>query len=275
MKKLRKESSSDNSEKSESDNSEEDHRYRKGHSNKTKKNNKNAKTAKVSDNEEELANSRIKYNKLAEKAMKEIGPITSEDEESIIMKKRQHMVNSIRKEFPEKSKRLEAMLKNAALNNDESIELTPSSHSSSRIMPEKEPQPYPYPKNPMMIPEKEYSHNSMYQHHNFYPEATFNAHQSFRHQPPMSYTPHVTHSYAYNPLTHSQDQSFYAHKTPYSAQYPNNPQFPPTHMGPNPNYSNFQESKDMVFGYSKNSRTDLYDDKLFDLIDQIETEGDN
>jgi hypothetical protein len=133
---------------------------------------------------EDLANSRIKYNKLTEKALDEMGQITSEDEEMIIMKKRQHMINSVKKDKPRSSKRLENMLKNAAINSEDSMDMTPSSFRASRVVPEQHPYNYAQPFNyAQTMPPMQYNPN------NFYPEATF--------------SPHAQKSYGYAPLNQS------------------------------------------------------------------------
>lgn len=159
---------------------------------------------KYENQSEDLANSRLRYNKLAEKALDEMGQITSEDEEMMIMKKRQHMINSVKKDQPRNSKRLENMLKNAAINSEDSIEMTPSSLKGSRVIPEQHPYNYPQSFN--------YGHQmppAQYNPNNFYPEATFSPHM----QPhPMSYNPHMNQSYGYSQMNHSYHEGM--------AQYP-------------------------------------------------------
>ena len=59
---------------------------------------------------DELTSSKAKYAKLAEKALNEMSQFTSEDEDALIQKKRQHLVKSLKKEYPRQSKRLENML---------------------------------------------------------------------------------------------------------------------------------------------------------------------
>ena len=61
-------------------------------------------------NSNDLTSSKSKYAKLAEKALHEMSQFTSEDEDAIIQKKRQHLINSLKKEYPRQSQRLENML---------------------------------------------------------------------------------------------------------------------------------------------------------------------
>lgn len=58
----------------------------------------------------DLTSSKSRYAKLAEKALHEMSQFTSEDEDIMIQKKRQHLVNSLKKEYPRQSHRLENML---------------------------------------------------------------------------------------------------------------------------------------------------------------------
>lgn len=173
---------------------------------------KKQKSQKIKNNKQKnikdpLSESQVKYSKVAEQAINELAQFTSEDEDLIRLRKREHFTNSVKKEKALKSQRLESMLKNAALNNDESIEMTPSSQNMSRVIPEKHPYPYQPPMD-----------YSMMQNQGFYPEATFAAQNHPFNQNPVNHK-------SFNQEMHSS-MAFNQHPGYNMPQYQ---QFPPSH----------------------------------------------
>lgn len=116
---------------------------------------------------QELTQSKLKYNEIMQKAMQEIGQYTSDDQGSIIMKKREHLVNSLKKEFPRHSNRLENMLKNAALNSEtDSMENTPSEKEWPQVAQELNYNNYQAQRQQdFMMPEKEYDFSAFNEPH--------------------------------------------------------------------------------------------------------------
>ena len=103
-------------------------------------------------NTPELSQSQLRYDKIAEKAMMEMSQYTSDDMASVKMKKREHIVKSLKKQHPRQSNRLENMLKNAALNcsipsDSESVHMTPMERPVPEQYSVQQPpmqQPYEY-----------------------------------------------------------------------------------------------------------------------------------
>jgi hypothetical protein len=242
---------------------------------KVKKRKNKFKKAETSNEKYKLEDNKIRYTKLEQQAFEELAQFTSEDEDLIRLRKREHLENSIKKEQIMKSKRLESMLKNAAMKEEDSIEMTPSSNHMSRIVPEKHP--YPFPQTMIQQP---MNYNLM-QSQGFYPEATFsaNAHPFNQLDHQRTFSTDIQ-----NPLAFSQNQPIPGHNFQYSQnnsfmhpgygipqRYQYGQQFQKPERDLDCSVGRNFDNQNMVFGQSSNSRIDLYDDKLFDLIQ--ETEG--
>ena len=249
--------------------------------------------------EDELSYSMSRFQKAQQKAINEMEGLTSEDEERIKDRKREHLLNSIQKENPRSSKRLDIMLKNAADLSENSIEMTPSNQNAPQIVPEKHPYTYEIPQPGYPGMGQNFPNGG-----NFQPEATFSPHAQ---QPyPMGFNPALSMSYNHNPL--NQTPSDINHGGCYPGMGYNEPVNPvgrynyqpsegyPMIPGVNPqnlparNYpsqamkfdcespiKNSGNSKNwkfnfLEFGESKNARRELYDDSLFDMIDDMESE---
>ena len=125
-KKTHKTSNKNLNQSNSSDDSSTNHRQ-----NKQDKKSKKLKSKPTPSNQNGLNQSKLRYEKLTEKAMQEMSQYTSDDQASVKLKKREHLIKSLKKEYPKHSNRLESMLKNAALNcnttsDSESIQMTPT-----------------------------------------------------------------------------------------------------------------------------------------------------
>ncbi|CAI2363223.1 unnamed protein product [Moneuplotes crassus] len=245
-------------------------------------------------NEFELSNSRMRYNKVAEKAMDEMGQITSEDEDLMIHKKRQHIISSAKKEEPNKSRRLQNMLKNAALNSEDSIDQTPSSQEMEEVVPESHPFSYKIPTQDNMYGQcsQNYAQNYSQSYSQNYPQSF--PQNTFNFQPEATFSPHNDQNYSGHPQLGQSYQNFPASQpemgyNQYSNMYSYGSQ---PGMGVQPGapsmvgqssymhreveplkFSNESPIRSKnKFGESKNARRDLYDDTLFDQIYEMESQ---
>lgn len=183
---------------------------------------------------------------MQEKAMNELGNITSEDEDMIAQKKRQHLINSAKKEIPVRSKRLENKLRNAADESEISIDQTPCQKELEDSIPAPENHPFNYgiPAHDSMY--SQYSQSMGQNSFNFQPENTFNPQmsmmqhpQSTKSQPPMQnfekfQNPQNTQNH---PQMHPQ-ASYPTYNASISQSYPSHPQ-----NYPDPNLPSHPEPK--------------------------------
>ena len=176
--------------------------------------------------------------------MDEMSILTSEDEEMVKMKKREHLLNSVRKDKSRKSKRLENMLKNVAINSEDSLDFTPSHQSLDKVIPEKHPYNYEIPQH---MNNSSYNYNIIPQNHpvnnyDFQPEATFSPHvnqphpptlnsqisQSFQNFDGQNKYPNCHYDTKNNLMSQSHQEINIGNVYPSSYNYPQQPQHIPT-----------------------------------------------